>query len=55
MSRNEIYNLLRASGIRYHSRSYQDYETAKKLLLYEPLSQVEYHRRLIAITDYLGI
>ena len=39
MSRNEIYNLLRASGIKYHSRSYQDYEYAKRLLLNEPLSQ----------------
>lgn len=55
MSWNEIYNILRAAGLKYHSKSWEQYEYAKKLLLSEPLSQLEYSRRLTAITDYLGI
>jgi hypothetical protein len=55
MTTQDVYARLQAAGIRYHSKSYQDYETAKRLLLSETLSQLEYRRRLTAITDYVGI
>ena len=55
MSRSDVYQTLRAAGIKWHSHSYQDYEKAKKMLLSETLSQYEWGIRHHAIVEYLGI
>lgn len=55
MTKQHIELLLKQNGITRNSKSYQDYEKAKEIIIRGPMDEREYQRRIGIITQYLKI
>ena len=55
MTKQEIETLLRQNGITRNSKSYQDYERAKEIIIRGPMSDKEYSFKIKVITNYVRV